>query len=225
MRALRVCCAKLVLAAAALSVCWSGCGTTSSAEAELVRAMRTGRTAEARRQALLKLQDRARPWMRQELESVLEYELDAATRALAAQALGATDDPDAVAALRRSVRTDASPVVRERALAALARLLGPEIGEDLEQVMYAEPAPEVVVRALELARQHLADGYATRLIGVLVGALEHVSPAVRLRAHTLLKEVTGLSAAPTSSSWRGALEAERAGRAEETPSQATEGSP
>lgn len=211
----RTLCRRLnVLAMGLACMCCWGCGLLSSPDDELVAAMRLGKTPEVRRQALLKLRDRARPAMREDLEIVLSRELDPSIRALAAQVLGELGDADAVAALRDSLRGDPSWVVRERALAALARLLGSEVGEDLEYVLEREPRPAVAVKALELAREHLAEKEPDRLLKLLMAALGDASPAVRLRADALLKELTGLSAAPDPVSWRKALDAEPSVKAE-----------
>jgi hypothetical protein len=204
-RVLRLCLRVDSLIACLLLVfCW-GCTASSARRDELLTAMRIGKSPEARQEALLELRDYARPWMRQDFEAVLAYELDPTTRALAAQVLGELGDLAAADALRASARRDSVWVVRRRALVALTELLGSHASDDLEYVLQTERQPEVVVTALELAHEHMAEEDLAGLTDLLLAALAHRSPAVRLRAGTLLHDLTGLSAAPRPDAWRRAL--------------------
>ncbi len=184
-----------------------GCGIFGPSDRALVREMRFGGSAEARREALLKLRGRVKPRMRLDLEWVLAYELDPSTRALAAQVLGELGDVRSVEPLRESVQRDVSWIVRQRALRAMGRLLGPRAGDDLEYVLGNEFRPEVRIEALEVARERLAAEAPDRLQELLLTGLADPSVAVKLKAHAILAEWTGRSAEPNPRSWREALQA------------------
>lgn len=194
-----------MLVVALLCVQCLGCGMFSRSEGALLTRVRTGATARERHAALLALKGRVQPWMREDLQAVLAHELDASTRALAAQMLGELGDPAAADELRLSVRQAEPWIVRGRALQALAVLLGPRVDEDLRYVLENEPDKQVRVAAVELACTHLPRDAATAF---LLDALEDRSPAVRLKAGLLLHELTGRSAPPERQSWQEALELE-----------------
>ncbi len=194
--------------ALALILVWScGCGIFGPSDTTLVRRMRFGESSEARREALVELRGRVKPRMRLDLEWVLAYELDPSTRALAAQTLGELGDVRSVEPLRDSLQRDVSWIVRDRALGALGRLLGPGVADDLDRVLREESRPEVRVEALEVGRQCLAQQAPDRLRELLLAGLADASDAVKLKAHAVLAEWTGLSADPDPASWREALKA------------------
>jgi len=175
----------LACVAGCLMLVSGGCFLLPSSERSLVKTMRTGPTAEARRAALMELSDRARPWMRPELEATLRGDVDPTNRALAARILGRMGLPEAADALRRTAQADVNWVVRQRALAALARLLGADAAADIERAARQDPQPEVRMAALELGRDLLSADPA-RFKRLLREALSDTSAAVRLRAGALL---------------------------------------
>jgi HEAT repeat protein len=179
-----------------------GCQVFGPSGEQLLTQSRVGLTADARREALAALRGHAKPWMRQDLEAVLEHELDPATRALAAELLGAAGEAAAADALRAALHGDAQPLVRQRALSSLAALLGEGSLDDVRYALTGDADPQVRALAADLAGKRLRREAALPL---LLDALQDKSPLVRVKAQQSLEKLTGLSAPPDRQSWEKAL--------------------
>jgi hypothetical protein len=95
-----------------------------------------------------------------------------------------------------------SPLVRERALAALAATLGGKVGEDLRYALASDADAQVRAAAASLSAGRLGKEAE---VDLLLDALDDESPLVRVRAARLLKEITGVGAPPERKSWEKAL--------------------
>jgi len=181
-----------------------GCSVLPRSGESRIKVARTGPTPTERREALAALRGRAEPYMRQDLESVLAQELDPAGRALAADLLGEIGEAASAPELSRSVRLDARWIVRMRAMDALVEVQGAGALDDVHHALLNDPQPEVRAEAVLLARRRLKKADAVPL---LLEALRDRASVVRLQASAMLKELTGLSAAPDADSWQEALKA------------------
>lgn len=174
----------------------SGCALMGRADVELLARARTADAVEERRAALVELKGRRKLWMRDGLERILRGEHDPACRALAADILGELANPVSVEQLRLSAQRDPEWVVRAGALAALGRILGKEVREDVEYALDNDSEPQVCAEALSVAYRTMSIGARDELTPILEKGLTHGPPLVRLRAARLLELITGRPVSP-----------------------------
>ncbi len=168
----------------------AGCGVLQGRRGLVQKAL-TARDPEVRRQALVSLRGKVEPSMAPQLATVLERDIDAGVRLLAARRLGETESDEAVEALRASAERDTQAVVRRAALRSLALVLGAEAEQDVRRAIAEDPSEEVRAAAASLAAMTLPPERARSLLAT---AREDSSELVRLKAEEALHRIETLPA-------------------------------
>lgn len=192
---------SLVLIFAA--VCLGGCALFGPGPEEELREVAAGTDHEEKRELLQEIEPT--PAMFPTLAGMLKREPDPTVRAMAAQAIGELQWPEAVDELRDAVRKDPHWIVRQRALAALGKIIDGEMRDDLEYVLRNEPDQRVRVEAVRLAAEWLPPDAASEM---LLSALQDDAAAVRLRAASELQKMTDQALPPRYEPWEDYLKPE-----------------
>lgn len=194
-------CARTWLVVGSAFLLMSGCGMLGarSREERILAGLGSADQAE-KRDTLLGLEgDVTRP-VRDAVERILATDVDPATRAFAADALGRLGRWASTLELRRSAREDSDGRVRARALRAMIEILGGIAAEDLEYSLKNDPDAGVRLAAIQLAAKAL-EGKPAALL--MVEGLRDEAPEVKLGAYLALRDITRRDIPPSDHDrWR-----------------------
>jgi len=167
----------------------AGCTTWE----QRARAGLRSRSAPERRETLEDLKDRPVAGVRKDVEQVLSTDIEPANRALAADVLGLIGMRESLDGLRVWAGRDRSPLVRGRALRALARIQVWRSGADLQVALQKDADAGVRVEAINLACRFLQPERAAEII---LDGLKDKDKAVQVTAYHSLARLTGRDLPP-----------------------------